>query len=227
MSNKVLRQAVFLLALVAAMAMRAETVQTFVSYTVSTYKGDNQNRGNYSLYLLTAGQAGSLVYGDASRSVDSAALAAKVSSLFDNGGGAAAAKAALSGGSVNLEAGSHWWESNDQGAYLHVYITAKTEGRLMPDLYENGGFAVSLYTDANGNNAYVVGDRSYISYKEYTEKDRDSVGAYLHGSGEVAAQYTPAVWQTAASGLGSIPEPTSGMLVLLGLSGLALRRKRA
>ena len=43
------------------------------------------------------------------------------------------------------------------------------------------------------------------------------------GFKDVAAGYAGAGWYSAAA----VPEPTSGLLMLLGMAGLALRRKRA
>lgn len=77
--------------------------------------------------------------------------------------------------------------------------------------------------------AVINGDELFIS--SVVEKGISSIGdtefAFSDDSGTVfadkQASFAGAGWYTTAS----IPEPTSGLLMLVGLAGLALRRRRA
>ena len=76
--------------------------------------------------------------------------------------------------------------------------------------------------------AVVNGDDLFIS--STIERDISSIGqteyTWFNESGNVfegATAFSNAGWYTP----GVIPEPTSGLLLLLGVAGLALRRKRA
>ena len=60
-----------------------------------------------------------------------------------------------------------------------------------------------------------VGTTTY-QFKEKALSQADYVGTFKDG-------YTSAGWYQAAA----VPEPTSGLLMLLGMAGLALRRRRA
>ena len=77
-------------------------------------------------------------------------------------------------------------------------------------------YAVLLYTytDASGNDFYIanVGEWEFGSS---ASKTMPNMAINLGGTG------------TALGGWQSVPEPTSGLLMLLGMAGLALRRKRA
>ena len=93
-----------------------------------------------------------------------------------------------------------------------------------PDSSFNAYFVV-LGKDGSGNDAIYISDTTVA---EYT-----AVGA---GSIEFGQQnsYSSAGFKDAASGYAgagwyaaSVPEPTSGLLMLLGMAGLALRRRRA
>ncbi len=83
------------------------------------------------------------------------------------------------------------------------------------------------FTNGSDGTAYLVifnagtaaeGTYAYVS---------DTVTAYVPGSGapvtftfDLSSSATPGNWT-------AVPEPTSGLLMLLGLAGLALKRKRA
>ena len=76
------------------------------------------------------------------------------------------------------------------------------------------------YTGTDEKN-YVFGNVASI-YIENGDVDVDvsSLGSYVFG--DTNTMTTAAGWYTA-----TVPEPTSGLLMLLGMAGLALRRRRA
>ena len=86
------------------------------------------------------------------------------------------------------------------------------------DTYGAGSelYAVILYTTKVDTDDYYMGNYGYM---KLTSDQSDSLGSLalkMGGTGNATA------WSTAA-----VPEPTSGLLMLLGMAGLALRRRRA
>jgi len=68
-------------------------------------------------------------------------------------------------------------------------------------------------------------DMKYYAEKGSVLTGDDGNGTYQFGAGKLDSAASAATsWQAATS---SVPEPTSGLLMLVGLAGLALRRKRA
>ncbi len=103
-------------------------------------------------------------------------------------------------------------------------------------VYQTSGIAVSTTSArwaVSGIGDYTAGD-SYTYYTVIFNNDMASADAYMitstltktvPASGSMAMTFgTQAsnTWQTM-----SVPEPTSGLLMLLGVAGLALRRRRA
>ena len=74
------------------------------------------------------------------------------------------------------------------------------------------GYMVEAYLDGDGG-AVLVGSSPIASYLDLLNARHISTGGTA-----MSGDYLP--WTTA------VPEPTSGLLLLLGLAGLALRRKR-
>ena len=80
--------------------------------------------------------------------------------------------------------------------------------------------AIVLYYDVNANNKIDAGDYFLADQGSLTFESGDSKGVTL-------ANLTTANWAAIPSGGPSpVPEPTSGLLLLLGVAGLALRRKQ-
>ena len=67
-------------------------------------------------------------------------------------------------------------------------------------------------------------DQLDVTLYGFTEAETGDIWAL---NGDASAGYSGAGWYSASSGPTPIPEPTSGLLLLLGVAGLALRRRRA
>lgn len=63
---------------------------------------------------------------------------------------------------------------------------------------------------------YYIANMGKAVFEADSTVTRGSMGTNLYGTGAALS------WQTATA----VPEPTSGLLVLLGMAGLALKRKR-
>ena len=71
----------------------------------------------------------------------------------------------------------------------------------------------NMYVSITADAEYLAVGTSPISFGSVTSSSK--------AFNDVAGGYTSAGWY------GAVPEPTSGLLMLLGMAGLALRRKRA
>ena len=103
-------------------------------------------------------------------------------------------------------------------ATANITSTAKGLANLTdPNAHANGDtvYAAILYVDGD-NYMGNVGTYTLTSDLDYTVAGMSTT---IFGS---ATGTTATAWSTAA-----VPEPTSGLLLLLGMAGLALKRKRA
>lgn len=89
--------------------------------------------------------------------------------------------------------------------------------------YAMTGDMSAYFVIFNGDNMYVSGAIDAV-YDSLTDKSTIAFGAMSTSSKAAASDatkgYTGAGWY-------AVPEPTSGLLMLVGLAGLALRRRRA
>ena len=77
-------------------------------------------------------------------------------------------------------------------------------------------YGAILYTTTVGTDTYYMGNVATAFVEGTADIDVSGLAEALSGTSTATA------WSTAA-----VPEPTSGLLLLLGMAGLALKRKRA
>ena len=107
-----------------------------------------------------------------------------------------------------------------------AYATTTTTKKGLADLTDDSksygagdsAYAAILYTYGSGDDLQFMGNVGKVTLESAMDADSQAMSQFLLGDTSKGA---PA-WSTAA-----VPEPTSGLLMLLGIAGLALRRRRA
>ena len=96
---------------------------------------------------------------------------------------------------------------------------AKGVAKLSDDTDYAAGtyYAIVLYTATDSGIEYYMGNYGMQTVESTMDVELTGLANTLGGAGT-----TTTAWSTAA-----VPEPTSGLLLLLGVAGLALKRKRA
>jgi len=101
-------------------------------------------------------------------------------------------------------------------------VTSKQGKRTLidPSAYSAGNtaYAALIYTYGSGDDMYYMGNIGSAYVESDMDVDMSYMGTKLFGN----ESGTATAWTAAA-----VPEPTSGLLLLLGMAGLALKRKRA
>ena len=98
--------------------------------------------------------------------------------------------------------------------------TAKGVANISYGDYSSGDtvYAILLYTATENSTDYWLGNYGTVTFSSAQDVSLANLANAI-GGGEST---TATAWSTAA-----VPEPTSGLLLLLGMAGLALKRKRA
>jgi len=78
--------------------------------------------------------------------------------------------------------------------------------------------AIILTYDEGAGVTHYIGNAASFTFAADIDKEVADLDAFV--GGDVGAMSTPTGWA-------AVPEPTSGLLMLLGMAGLALRRRRA
>ena len=81
-------------------------------------------------------------------------------------------------------------------------------------------YAALLYVDTRGEDTYVMGNVASMNWSGVGDPKVGSLSLAI--GGDLISSPGATAWAAA-----SVPEPTSGLLLLLGMAGLALKRKRA
>ena len=81
-------------------------------------------------------------------------------------------------------------------------------------------YAALLYVDTRGEDTYFMGNVATMNWSGVGDPKVGSLSLAI--GGDLITSPGATSWQTAA-----VPEPTSGLLLLIGMAGLALRRRRA
>ena len=98
------------------------------------------------------------------------------------------------------------------------------EGYMQYYVDEKGFYLMAYNNEYNNENldvfvALVTDGKSFATLRDYTLVPKDPAILMFENEDDPIASTTPFA--------GAVPEPTSGLLLLLGVAGLALKRKRA
>ena len=120
--------------------------------------------------------------------------------------------------------------NNALSSYNYQTGTLSANGLAMGELSNVGASDyATIFIFENG----VVGDKafSYLTYDAsgsvYTPPAANPGSVGMYGSDFGSNEYASAWGNGTIATTASVPEPTSGLLMLVGLAGLALRRRRA
>ena len=187
--------------------------------------------------LAVIGEASTVAWSSAS-----AAYGVTTANVLDNGPYTAGGQKMRSGGVFNWALTVFDEDGNKVGTGANGTITGTTgtgsTGKIAINGVDIGG---TLVQDANYTFEIVItGKQTSLSNKEAIEKDgykytytdatlsTTLTGAFTgKGSGDSLISAGPSSWTVSGIKVEAVPEPTSGLLLLLGVAGLALRRRRA
>ena len=162
--------------------------------------------------------------------------------VLDNGSYDAGGQKMRSGGAFDWALTVFDADGNKVGNTLNGTITGTTgtgsTGKISLTKMDLGG---TLVADADYTFQIVItGTQTSLSNKDPIEKDGYTytytdatlsttlTGAFKgKGSGDSGISAGPSTWTVSGIKVEAVPEPTSGLLLLLGVAGLALRRRRA
>lgn len=122
----------------------------------------------------------------------------------------------LGTGNTSFLSGSRWNDVTDEEGYLVMSKLKNASGSEYGAGDTVQGYLVILDSDSIG------GAKNYIITDEISKTFPDNGAGVTAGFGSQAS----ASWSALSSSPDPIPEPTSGLLLVLGMAGLALRRKQ-
>ena len=160
--------------------------------------------------------------------------------LFDGQGSASANRYAGTGYLFNVATVS---QADMLAAFASDAVESKLTSKLATGTFSSGrasasdnfdgpnatfdAYFVVFGKDGDGNDAIYISDTVAANYQAVGtgEVEFGQQNAYSSvGFNDASKGFSSAGWYSNAA---AVPEPTSGLLMLLGMAGLALRRKRA
>lgn len=134
---------------------------------------------------------------------------------------------------VDTKAGNAWYTSSEDWSYAQLFATDGTEGSrieltdnafiekgsgpFLADLGDYGNATYSFFVELYNSSGKLIHKGFAFSYNDLLGSDYIST----------AGVKTPTVLATGGWNGAAVPEPTSGVLLLIGGAMLALRRRRA
>ena len=103
-------------------------------------------------------------------------------------------------------------------------VTASSAGAISTTTFSNDALEAGTYYDFFLS--YTDGGKTFVSDTKNILAQANSTPSISFGNMQSATQ-NASNWASSGGGGEPVPEPTSGLLMLLGAAGLALKRKRA
>ena len=130
---------------------------------------------------------------------------------------------------VFLGNGTADWENNFKAANVVDHATTYKYNTSKPNQYTvSGNFALDNTKQSDGDifTVAVLKGGELAKLIDYTSKDELKPTYTLSWNGDDKATVASFTYSSSAYQFAAVPEPTSAMLLLLGVAGLALRRKQ-
>lgn len=125
-------------------------------------------------------------------------------------------------------------ETGKNAGYLNIYAWGGTQMDTEYAVAAGSDGTSSLYANlgtyaSSGYSYYIelLNDGNFVGRSSDTLNYSTTAAQIISAIGQTDLPASAQAWSPSSFTTAAIPEPTSGMLLLLGLAGLALKRKRA